>query len=196
MFKHRNNPTYIKTELKINNLPDYAKRHKYIVARFDNNNELWFWGAWAADQKKEAEKAAEEISGIVIDNIEYKTTIKKEPTVFHTTIGIHPEIAETIHRYLTKEPRCPEECQSEDDTIVFTAHYPDKKEMDIKCCGVQYEKYKNNTSWTEAVLFDENGAEIACSEPCDEFLGTWELSHNGNIYQAEITVNDTASNKA
>ena len=62
MFEHHNNPTYIKTELKINNLPDYAKRHKYIVARFDDNNELWFWGAWAADQKKEAEKAAEEIS--------------------------------------------------------------------------------------------------------------------------------------
>lgn len=47
-----------------------------------------------------------------------------------------------------------DEFQNEDDTITYTAVFPDGKQMDVKCCGSQDE-----VSWREAVLFDRNGSE-------------------------------------
>lgn len=49
----------------INNLPEYAKEYKYIVAR-RIDNELWFWGAW--DNRNEANNVAIEIDGEVVTN--------------------------------------------------------------------------------------------------------------------------------
>ena len=63
--------------------------------------------------------------------------------------------------------------------------------MDIKCCGVQYYKNECNTAWTEAVLFNERGGGINCSEPEETFLGKWTLSdYQGNTYTAEIVQKD------
>lgn len=74
------------------------------------------------------------------------------------------------------------EVQGEDNTITYTAVFPDGIEMDIKCCGS-----RDGPSWTEAVLFD-HGTEAACSEVCEEFLGTWELEHDGILYITEVSV--------
>lgn len=49
----------------IKNVANYAKDYKYIVARRENNN-LWFWGAW--NDRDKANKVADEINGIVIEN--------------------------------------------------------------------------------------------------------------------------------
>ena len=71
----------------------------------------------------------------------------------------------------------------EDNTITYTAHFPDGKEMDVKCCGC-----RDESSWTEAVLFDKNGAELCCSEPADEYDGTWTLENEGVEYIVYIAV--------
>ena len=47
----------------INNLKEYAKEHKYIVAKVIDN-ELWFWGAW--DDMLKAEKVAHELGNAVV----------------------------------------------------------------------------------------------------------------------------------
>ena len=77
----------------------------------------------------------------------------------------------------------------EDLTIVKTAVFDNGYEMDIKCCGVQYEEGEVNTAWTEAVLF-HNGSEVCCSDPCDEFVGEWELSDGDNVYVVNVSVEE------
>ena len=103
-------------------------------------------------------------------------------------IKISKEEAEKINKHLTVEPTCAEECLGEDIAIVYTAKFDDGFEMDIKCCGVQYEPYNSsNTAWTEAVLF-QNGSEVCFSEPCDEFLGEWILENDDNEYVVIVEV--------
>ena len=76
--------------------------------------------------------------------------------------------------------------QSENHTITYTVQFPDGKQMDIKCCGCQDEP-----SWTEAVLFDEDGSQLCCTEPGDSFDGPWELQYEGIRYTATIKTEHT-----
>ena len=76
--------------------------------------------------------------------------------------------------------------QSEDHTISYTVQFPDGKQMDIKCCGCQDEP-----SWTEAVLFDEDGSQLCCTEPGDSFDGLWELQYEGIRYTVTIKTKHT-----
>lgn len=71
---------------------------------------------------------------------------------------------------------------SEDETITKTAKFGNGYEMDIKCCGADDEH-----AWTEAVLFNSEGSQIAVSEPSDDFFGIWELEDDdGNTYKANV----------
>ena len=53
-------------ERKVNNLPKPELIKKYVVARWADG-ELWFWGTW--DDNKRANEVAEEIGGIVVENL-------------------------------------------------------------------------------------------------------------------------------
>lgn len=69
----------------------------------------------------------------------------------------------------------------EDDVLIYSADFgggllDNKIEMDIKCCGVQYENGGYNNAWCEAVLF-EDGCEVACSEIDGDFFGEWSLTY-------------------
>ena len=66
--------------------------------------------------------------------------------------------------------------QSEDHTITYT----------VQCCGCQDEP-----SWTEAVLFDEDGSQLCCTEPGDSFDGPWELQYAGIRYTVTIKTEHT-----
>ena len=93
---------------------------------------------------------------------------------------------ERINRYLTVEPADRESCQGEDETITVTARFENGFQCDVKCCGVQYREGESNLSWTEAVLFDKKGAEVACSEPDSRFFKTWEIEHEGDLYKVHV----------
>lgn len=58
-----------------------------------------------------------------------------------------------------------------------------------KCCGC-----RNESSWTEAVLFDEKGFQLTYSEVEEEFEGPWELEYNGVHYCVDVRP-DTADSK-
>jgi len=74
------------------------------------------------------------------------------------------------------------DAMGEDDTITFTAKFDNGYEADIKCCGTQ-----DDVAWTEAVLFDENGVQVAYSEPDSSILGDWELyDWDGNTYRVKV----------
>lgn len=101
---------------------------------------------------------------------------------FEKIITISKEEAEQINKHLHIEPTCADECLSEDVAITKTAKFDNGIEMDIKCCGVQFEEdSESNTAWTEAVLF-KNGHELCCTEPSDEYLGEWICEYDGNEY--------------
>ena len=59
----------------------------------------------------------------------------------------------------------------------------------ILCCGC-----RNESSWTEAVLFDEKGFQLTYSEVEEEFEGPWELEYNGVHYCVDVRP-DTADSK-
>ena len=106
-------------------------------------------------------------------------------TVKTQMIAIPETTLRQITKYLTEEPKTEKECLGEDETITYTTKFDDGIEMDIKCCGVQFNENESNTAWSEAVLF-QNGCEVACSEPSDGFEGEWELEHDGVIYKTII----------
>ena len=104
---------------------------------------------------------------------------------YEKTIYVSKKRLETIRKFLEVEPDDKYECLGEDGFFVETAKFDNGIEMDVKCCGVQYEEGESNTAWTEAVLF-KNGSEVCCSEPSDEFEGEWELEYNGDTYIVNI----------
>lgn len=107
----------------------------------------------------------------------------------YSTIVIPYRRANVIKQYLTvPADASPDECLGEDTTICYTAKFKDGKQMDIKCCGVQYREGEDNSAWCEAVLFDENGAQLACADPCDSFFGLWELSYGDTTYECMVSV--------
>lgn len=70
-----------------------------------------------------------------------------------------------------------------DESYTHTAKFPGHMEMDIKlviCDG-------ENRPYTEAVLF-KDGQEVACTDCGEKLIGTWELEHEGTIYQTVISV--------
>lgn len=100
----------------------------------------------------------------------------------YAVVRVGGELLDRIYQYLSLQPGLDEDAyQGEDNTLSVTAHFPDGKEMDVKCCGCQDE-----ASWTEAVLFGKNGCELCCSEPDDEFIGNWMLSSGDKTYAVRI----------
>lgn len=101
------------------------------------------------------------------------------------TLIVDKEYAKIINHYCEVEPADESECLGEDETISETVVFEDGAEMDIKCCGVQYQEGEINRAWTEAVLF-KNGCQVACSEPSDGYFGEWELEADGVLYVANV----------
>lgn len=70
-----------------------------------------------------------------------------------------------------------------ESTLSLTAIFLDGRQMDIKCCPGDKTP---GSAWTEAVLFDEHGAELGCTEPCDEFFGLWQIVQEDVVYEVEV----------
>lgn len=98
---------------------------------------------------------------------------------YSATLAIPKVVVEQITGYLNAT--CEDEYQDEDRTIIYTVQFLDGRQMDIKCCGCQ-----NESSWTEAVLFDANGNQLCYTEPDEEFLGTWTLDYDGIDYTVQV----------
>lgn len=111
------------------------------------------------------------------------STEKNTATVYEQVLPVPNSVLDTIDGYLNAT--CEEEYQDEDNTITYTAKFPDGKEMDIKCCGCQVDP-----SWTEAVLFDSQGYQLTYTEPSEEYSGRWELEYGGIKYVVDIVPSD------
>lgn len=106
-------------------------------------------------------------------------------------IKVSQDDAEKINRYLTVEPENEEDCLSENEKIAHCVHFENGFEMDIECCGGQYQEGECNTAWTQACLYDPDGRPCGFTEPCNEFFGEWEIEYNGNHYVAAVVEEET-----
>lgn len=106
---------------------------------------------------------------------------------YHDSIILKPSEAALIRDLTENEPKSEDEAFI-DSTIVYTAHYDNGYEMDVKCCGVlSYEPDGVNTAWCEAVLFDESGCQVSFTDVEETFFGDWSLcDHDGNEYVAHV----------
>lgn len=105
---------------------------------------------------------------------------------YERTIRISKEQITQINRYLNTEPTCEDECFGENETITNTAVFPNNIKINIKCCGVKYDKNAtSNTAYTEAMLF-KNGCEVCCSELSDKYTGIWTLEYDNDKYTVII----------
>ncbi len=109
---------------------------------------------------------------------------------YEQTIKVDKAELEAINRYLEQEPEDESECLDEDDKFSNTATFPNGYSMDIECCGVQYEEGSDNTAWTQAVLYDKNGCEVAFTDVEFEYEGEWELEDydTGDVYVVNVEV--------
>ena len=103
--------------------------------------------------------------------------ILPESRVLEKTIYISETCAKTIEKYLRGK-----ELQGMGESLSETATFPDGFDMDIRCCGTE------DDSFTEAVLYDSEGKEVALTEPCDAFTGCWELEDDttGTKYRVHV----------
>lgn len=110
------------------------------------------------------------------------------------TIKVNAMDSDFLKRILSKEPTCEEECFGEDSTFSVTIPFPNGFEIDIKCCGVQYEEDNDtNLPWTEAVLFNKDGGQCCFTEPSDDFFGEWELEYDNVRYIVFVETNTNPS---
>lgn len=103
-------------------------------------------------------------------------------TEYRVSLKITKEEARRLDAWLENDAH-----QDEDNVFSRTAVFPDGRQMDIKCCGVQDSE---QSSWAEAVLFEPNGQEICCTEPAFEYTGTWELTAKGVRYIVDVTATE------
>lgn len=115
--------------------------------------------------------------------------MKKETEIKEVELRVTRYDAEDIMSRLNTVPCSEEECMGEKETITHTANFGQGIEMDIKVCGVSFMEGIPNMPWTEAVLF-ENGCQVACSEPGEDFFGEWELSYGDTVYRVIVTADE------
>ena len=67
------------------------------------------------------------------------------------------------------------------ESFSLTAKFENGNEIDIKVCGSD-----DSAAWTEAVMFNDKGGELACTEPGDEFFGEWNMSDENTDYVVNV----------
>ena len=97
---------------------------------------------------------------------------------------ITKRVEERINNLL-KEPQSEDEWVGDGTLYRFTVTFDDGHFMDISVCGVSYyEDGGCNSAWTQAVLYDKNGAELCYSDVGEDFFGYWALDDGNNTYVA------------
>ena len=126
-------------------------------------------------------EAKQTLKGIWADEREHRRRPQKcvDNVTFQKVLYVPDSVLQTIRGYLQAQTKA--EYQGEDNTIIYTAKFPDGKEMDIKCCGC-----REDPSWTEAVLFDENGYQLCFTGVEEEFEGPRELEYKGTHYCVDV----------
>lgn len=102
--------------------------------------------------------------------------------LYEQVVLLDSDRADQIEKWLSNT-----EHQSENETFTVTVQFPDGRQMDVQCCGVQDE---DECSWTQAVLF-AGGQEIGCTQPGEDFLGIWEIETPAARYRTYVITRES-----
>lgn len=137
------------------------------------------WDRYNGNGGDEAENLREAIMVTIHEFFQNDGQKSRIGTTYNKILYVPESVLQTIREYLDAQSES--EYQGEDNTIIYTAKFPDGREMDIKCCGCQEE-----SSWTEAVLFDEKGYQLTYTDVGEKFEGLWELEYDGIHYCVDV----------
>lgn len=137
------------------------------------------WDRYNGNGGDEAENLREAIMVTIHELFQNDGQKSRIGTTYNKILYVPESVLQTIREYLDAQSES--EYQGEDNTIIYTAKFPDGREMDIKCCGCQEE-----SSWTEAVLFDEKGYQLTYTDVGEKFEGLWELEYDGIHYCVDV----------
>lgn len=100
-----------------------------------------------------------------------------EQIILEETLYISKSSSKKLEKYL-----CGEEVQGFCSSLNETAKFSDGYSMDIRCCGDE------DTSWAEAILYDNTGVQVAITETYETFIGYWELDDEttGKTYRVNV----------
>lgn len=98
------------------------------------------------------------------------------PALYKQVLRVPQADLDLINTYLRGE----EPFGAHEPSISYTAIFPDGKQMDIQLCG------SDNSPWTQAVLYDANGAELTFTNVADTYEGEWELKYDGVTYHVDV----------
>ena len=100
-----------------------------------------------------------------------------EQIILEETLYISKSSSKKLEKYL-----CGEEVQGFGSSLSETAKFFDGYSMDIRCCGDE------DTSWAEAILYDNTGVQVAITETYETFIGYWELDDEttGKTYRVNV----------
>ena len=137
------------------------------------------WDRYNGNGGDEAENLREAIMVTIHEFFQNDGQKSRIGTTYNKILYVPESVLQTIREYLDAQSES--EYQGEDNTIIYTAKFPDGKQMDIKCCGCQ-----EDPSWTEAVLFDKSGYQLCFTKVKEEFEGPWELEYKGTLYCVDV----------
>jgi hypothetical protein len=96
-------------------------------------------------------------------------------TMHDTTLLVDAHVVQKMNRILNGP--CVEDTKHDATIQVFTTSFPNGVEADIKVCN------GDSSPWIDAVLFDQDGNEIALQEPSGWPLNRdWEWEDDGEKY--------------
>ena len=116
--------------------------------------------------------------------MEKQTALKK---IYQQFLMIEKNRVHHLTQYLNGNA---DEPLNEDDTISFTVPFAGGYEMDIKVCGTD-----TDAAFSEAVLFDANGSQVAYTDPGEDLVGEWSLEHDGITYTVIVVPGDKAEER-
>lgn len=153
----------------VKNLPNYELK-KYVVARKDKNDDLWFWGTW--DNRNEANRVAIEIGGEVVVNFtlnkEYNIALLEKPL----DEGLSKSEVMDLFDMLSGANAIPIEIQGENSAAMGFINLTDAEFMNY-----DYTKLEN---FVKSVLNDMNNENDNCEYEVENNCGysTLYLSRN------------------
>lgn len=107
---------------------------------------------------------------------------------YEETVYLKESFLEMIRKYLTVEPTDPADGLGENEIIRVKVPFQNGYEMDVMCCGVEYEEGESRIAYADAVLFGRDDVEVRrAGFNASSFEGVWELDDwDGNTYVAHI----------
>lgn len=109
---------------------------------------------------------------------------------YEKSITVEKAKANYINRLLNVQPKFEKECFGENEKHSDSVTFENGYKMYVDICGVQYEDGGDNTAWSQAVLHDKDGFQLAYTEPSVDYLGEWEITFNGDVYVMNISTKD------